>query len=227
MKTTVTNQNYARPQDEIWALQKQFREDMEKLRESMQETDRRMQETDRRIQETDRMIKALHEENLRTEAYIKDTDRQLRENMNLLTTRFTSQAGHIIEGLMEPSTVKMFQDRGYAINRCWKNFKKYNKGMGKKLEVDLLLLDDDVAIIAEVKINCTKKEIDHFIDQMKLFKEICPEYADKKIFLAVAGVNFERDSDLYAHQRGLFVIRVSNDDIFTLDPSEGDVLTTL
>ena len=82
MKTTVTNQNYARPQDEIWDLQKQFREDMEKLRESMQETDRRMQETDR-------MIKALHEENLRTEAYIKDTDRQLRENMNLLTKRWS------------------------------------------------------------------------------------------------------------------------------------------
>ena len=189
----------------------------------MKETDRLIKETGLQMKETDRLIKE-------TDQLIKETDRQMkesdlkfekmREELRELSTRFTSQSGHIIEGLMEPSVIKILQDRGYDINRCWKNFKKYNKSVGRKLEVDLLLLDDDIAIIVEVKINCTCRDVDHFIEQMRHFKEVCPEYADKKILLSMAAVNYERDSDKHAKDLGLFVIRVTNDNIFSLDPNE-------
>ena len=175
-----------------------------------------MKETDRLIKETDQLIKE-------TDRQMKESDlkfKEMREELRELSTRFTSQSGHIIEGLMEPSAIKIFQDRGYDINRCWKNFKKYNKSVGRKLEVDLLLLDDDIAIIVEVKINCTCRDVDHFIEQMRHFKEVCPEYADKKILLSMAAVNYERDSDKHAKDLGLFVIRVTNDNIFSLDPNE-------
>lgn len=198
----------------------QWIEIMELMKETdrrMKETDRQMKETDRLMKETDRLMKETDEEIKRM---MKETDRRMKD----LNTRFISQSGHIIEGLMEPSAIKIFQDRGYNINRCWKNFKKHTKDSGRRLEVDLLLLDDEIAIIVEVKINCTCKEIDHFIDQMQYFKEVCPEYADKEILLSIAAIGFERDADLYAHKRGLFVIRVSNDNIFTLDPNEGDVM---
>ena len=154
---------------------------------------------------------------------MQETDRKIKE----LTTQFTSQSGHIIEGLMEPSVVKMFQQTGYDIESCWKNYKRYNKATKRKFEVDLMLLDHDIAIIVEVKINCTCKNIDHFIDQMHSFKENCPEYAGKRILLAVASVNYERDADVYAHERGLFVIRVSNDNIFSLDSNDGDEMMVL
>ena len=176
--------------------------------EQMKETDRKMQETDRKMQETDRII--------------KETDRKMKE----MEHRFFSQAGHIIEGLMEPSAMRMFQGKGYAINSCCKNFKRFNKGTGKKIELDLLLLDDTVAIVVEVKINCTHRDIDHFIQQMGLVKELFPEYADKEIHPAIAAVNYDRDADAYAHEQGLFVIRVYNDNIFSLDSSDGDKLLT-
>ena len=174
----------------------------DEIRQMIHETSIQMKETDRRMKESDLKFEKMREE--------------LRE----LSTRFTSQSGHIIEGLMEPSAIKIFQERGYNINRCWKNFKKYNKSVGRKLEVDLLLLDDDTAIIVEVKINCTCRDVDHFIEQMRRFKEVCPEYADKKILLSMAAVNYERDSDDHAKKLGLFVIRVTNDNIFSLDPNE-------
>ena len=181
--------------------------------EQMKETDRKMQETDRKMQETDRKM--------------QETDRIIRENarqMKEIEYRFFSQAGHIIEGLMEPSAIRMFQEKGYAINRCCKNFKRFNKGTGKKIELDLLLLDDTVAIVVEVKINCTRRDIDHFIQQMGLVKELFPEYADKEIHPAIAAVNYDRDADAYAHEQGLFVIRVYNDNIFSLDSTDGDKL---
>lgn len=158
---------------------------------------------------------------------MEESDRKLKDRIDKLTTRFTSQSGHILEGLMEPSAMKMFQDKGYNIDRCWKNFKRHVKDIGKKLEVDLLLLDDEIAIIVEVKINCTKQDIDHFINQMQSFKEICPEYADKEIMLAIAAINYDRDADKYAHEQGLFVIRVYDDRIFALDPNDGDTMKIL
>ncbi|MBO4655561.1 MAG: hypothetical protein J5644_08450 [Bacteroidales bacterium] len=174
--------------------------------EQMKETDRKMQETDRKMQETDRII--------------KENARQMKE----LEYRFFSQAGHIIEGLMEPSAIRMFQEKGYDIDCCYKNFKKFNKGIGKKIELDLLLIADTKAIVVEVKINCTRRDIDHFIQQMGLVKKLCPEYADKEIHPAIASVNYDRDADAYAHEQGLFVIRVYNDNIFSLDSTDGDKL---
>lgn len=183
------------PIDEIWAL---FRE----TREQMRETDRRMQETDRRMQETNRQM--------------KETDRKYRE----LATRFTSQSGHIVEGLMEPSALRIFQNAGFDIDKCWKEMKGKNKSLGIKMEVDLFLHDTTESIAVEVKINCTKDDIDHFIEQMGKFKLIFPELAHIKVYLAIAAINFDRDADKYASEKGLFVIRVSEDDIFTLDPTD-------
>lgn len=181
-------------------------------------------DTSLKMQENERLIKELRENGKEIDRRMEESDRKLKDRIDKLTTRFTSQSGHILEGLMEPSAMKMFQDKGYNIDRCWKNFKRHVKDIGKKLEVDLLLLDDEIAIIVEVKINCTKQDIDHFINQMQSFKEICPEYADKEIMLAIAAINYDRDADKYAHEQGLFVIRVYDDRIFALDPNDGDTM---
>ena len=184
-------------------------------------------DTSLKMQENERLIKELRENGKEIDRRMEESDRKLKERMNELNSQFISQSGHIIEGLMEPSAMKMFQDKGYDIDRCWKNFSKYDKSMGKKLEVDLLLLDDEVAIIVEVKINCTRRHIDHFIKQMAYFKKVCPEYADKEIMLAIAAVNYDRSAAEYAHKQGLFVIRVFNDNIFTLDSNDGDKMKIL
>jgi hypothetical protein len=202
----------------------------DEIRQMIRETSIQMKETDRLIKETDQLIKETGLQMKETDRQMKESDlkfEKMREELRELSTRFTSQSGHIIEGLMEPSAIKIFQDRGYDINRCWKNFKKYNKSVGRKLEVDLLLLDDEIAIIVEVKINCTCKDVDHFTEQMRHFKEVCPEYANKKILLAMAAINYERDSDNYAKELGLFVIRVSNNNIFSLDPNDKEKMLVL
>ena len=202
----------------------------DEIRQMIHETSIQMKETDRLIKETDQLIKETGLQMKETDRKMQESGREfekMRKELRELSTRFTSQSGHIIEGLMEPSAIKIFQDRGYDINRCWKNFKKYNKSEGRKLEVDLLLLDDDIAVIVEVKINCTCSDVDHFIEQMRHFKEVCPEYADKKILLSMAAVNYERDSDKHAKDLGLFVIRVTNDNIFSLDPNEKEKMLVL
>ena len=51
-----------------------------------------------------------------------------------------------------------------------------------------------------------------------MFRKLFPEYCDKDVVAAVAAINYENGADTLAHEEGLLVIRVSSDDIFTLDP---------
>ena len=185
----------------------------DKLLKSIRETSEQMKETDRRMAETDRQIKE-------TDRQMKETKKELRE----LAYRFTSQSGHIIEGLMEPSALRIFQDAGYDVDRCTKNYKIHIKATGQKAEYDVILLDNTVVIVVEVKINCTKADVDHFIKQMVPFRELFPESGNKEVLGAMAAINYERDADRYAHEQGLFVIRVHDDDIFSLDDTNGDNL---
>lgn len=203
------------------------------LKEMILETSRQMRENERqRKEELERKEKKWEEEQKRKEEEQKRKEEEwrkekieMRREMREMNNRFFSQSGHIIEGLMEHSSIRMFQERGYDIDHCWKNYKRHNKASGYRAEYDLVLIDDTIAIVVEVKINCTRRDVDHFIEQMGHFKELSPEYAHKEILSAVAAVNYERDADKYAHEQGLFVIRVDEDeDIFSLDPSDNDTL---
>jgi len=169
--------------------------------------------TYKQMKENERIAKEELKE-LRT--LIKENAKQIKD----MDTKFFSQAGHIIEGLLEPSVMRLFKKAGYDIDRCTKNYKKHIKATGRKAEYDVILLDDTIAIVVEVKINCTKADVDHFIVQMGMFRELFPEAANKEVMGAMAAVNYDRESDIYAHEEGLFVIRVHDDDIFTLDRSD-------
>ena len=202
---TMQNSNLSEKDVPTWA----------ELKEMILETSRQMRENERQRKEEQKQ----KEEEWRKEKI------EMRREMREMNNRFFSQSGHIIEGLMEHSSIRMFQERGYDIDHCWKNYKRHNKASGYRAEYDLVLIDDTIAIVVEVKINCTRRDVDHFIEQMGHFKELSPEYAHKEILSAVAAVNYERDADKYAHEQGLFVIRVDEDeDIFSLDPSDNDTL---
>lgn len=175
-------------------------------------------EQDRRMAETDRQMKETYQQMKETDRQMKETDRKLKE----LANRFTSQSGHIIEGLMEPSALRIFQDAGYDVDRCTKNYKIHIKATGQKAEYDVILLDNTVVIVVEVKINCTKTDVDDFIKHMIPFRELFPEAGSKEVLGAMAAINYERGADCYAHEQGLFVIRVSDSDIFSLDDTSGD-----
>ena len=183
------------------------------MRRSQAETDRMQKETDRIIKETDRIIKE-------TAQQMKETDKKIKE----LSTRFSSTTGHIIEGLMSSSAIKIYEEAGIKIDSLCKNFKRKNKSLNLEMEMDVVLLNDTQVVVEEVKASCDKKDVEKFFHNMEKFKLLYNEYADKEVFGAVAAVNYEDGADQYAHELGLFVVRVASDEIFTLDPFKLDEL---
>lgn len=151
---------------------------------------------------------------------MRETDKKIKE----VTTRFSSTTGHIIEGLMSSSAIKMYEDKGFKINSLCKNYKRKNKQLNLEMEQDVVLFTETQVIVEEVKASCDKKDVEKFFHNMEKFKLLYDEYADKEVFGAVAAVNYEDGADTYARDLGLFVVRVSSDEIFSLDPFEMEKL---
>lgn len=144
--------------------------------------------------------------------------KETQENINKLSTEFRSAVGHIVEGLLGPSGHKMFMDAGFPVDRYCKDMYRKIKALNLAMEVDVLSYGEDLAIATEVKTNCTKKDIDTFLNKMKNFKEIFTEHSKKEVLAAIAAVNFDQDAYEYAKQQGILIIHVKDNTVFTLDP---------
>ena len=152
-----------------------------------------------------------------------------RENMNKMiadanaflrrfSIEFLGVTGHIVEGLVSSSTENVFKKAGFILHNSGKNLKRGLDSENKQMEVDVILGNEKVVVPVEVKTNFTKKKVKRFVHKMELFRSFFPECADKEVVAAVAAINYDTDADVLAHEEGLLVIRVSSDDIFTLDP---------
>ena len=150
----------------------------------------------------------------------------LDNKISKLTTDFIGTIGHIIEGLAGTKAEEMFTKQGYEISDKKRNVHRKIKILNKEMEADVVLLGEHLAIVIEVKVDCTRKNIDKFMDHMKNhFRNLFPEWNNLEILGAVAAINYEDDADAYAHENGLLVVRADSQNVFTLDKSDRNSLT--
>ena len=168
--------------------------------------ERRKADYERRKAEDERLSRE-------TKLQMQETDRKLRE----LAEQFTSTTGHITEGIMKPAAQRIFQEAGFDISHYLCNMHSKVKNEHAEMEVDLLMLNGTIAIAVEIKTDCRKKDIDHFMRQMAKFKRLFREYRDKEVLAAVAALNYDKDALEYAKKQGLLAITTTDGDLFTLE----------
>lgn len=186
----------------------------------MAEYDRRKEDHERRMAEYDQRKadyerRKAEDERLsrETKLQMQETDRKLRE----LAEQFTSTTGHITEGIMKPAAQRIFQEAGFDISHYLCNMHSKMKNEHAEMEVDLLMLNGTIAIAVEIKTDCRKKDIDHFMRQMAKFKRLFREYRDKEVLAAVAALNYDKDALEHAKRQGLLAITTTDGDLFTLE----------
>ena len=160
---------------------KELRTSTEQLRASTAELRTSQQETDRQMKETDRKIKEL-------------------------SGLFTSQWGKLVEALMRPGTVKLFQERGVLVSQMTERRTGRDRE-GRELEVDMTLVNGGIIVVVEVKTTCKVEDVTWHLDKLGRFKEAFGEYADWAVTGALAAMRFEEESDRYAYRNGLWVLR--------------------
>ena len=189
-----------------------------RIEEYRRESDRRIEESRR---ESDRRIEESRKE---TEREVKEMFAETNATIRRVSVEFLGVTGHIVEGLVSSSTEKIFKDAGFDLHDSGKNLRRELASEGKQMEVDAMLGNEKLVVPVEVKANFTEKKVKRFLHKMEMFRKFFPEYADKEVIAAIAAINYEAGVADFAHEEGLLVIRVSSDDIFSLDPVDKEKL---
>ena len=208
------------------AQMKESREDFNRqLKESREDFDRRMKESgeafDKRMKETDRRIEESRKE---TDKQIKEMFAETNATIRRVSVEFLGVTGHMVEGLVSSSVEKIFKEAGFDLHDSGKNLKRELPPDNRQMEVDAMLSNESVVVPVEVKEHFTKRKVKRWLHKMETFREFFPECADKEVFAAVAAINYEEGAAELAHEEGLLVIRVSSEDIFSLDPVDKEKL---
>jgi hypothetical protein len=162
------------------------------------------EETRRQIKETDRVLSEKFKE---TAERFKETDRILSEKFKetqKLVGRLSNSWGEFVEGLVIPSVIRMFAERDIEIERVGPRVKSH-KG-GETMEIDIIGDNSSYVVVVEVKSKLLSGDVINFIEKLGNFKYFFPNYADKKVVGAVAGISVDESVKNFAEKKGFFVI---------------------
>ncbi|MEI2422804.1 hypothetical protein V6O07_21170 [Arthrospira platensis SPKY2] len=208
--------------DDVWRLLAELAEAQKETERQFQETERRFQETDRRFQESDRRFEEtkqlLQRQSEESERHLRETERiikQQNQQLNQELGKLGNRLGEFVEWQVRPAVVQLFQQRGIAVNEFHPNISV--KRFGEALEIDLLVVNSDQAILVEVKSKLSQTDIDEHLERLEKFKRLMPRYSDVKAMGAVAGMVVPEEVARYGYRRGLFVLAQSGDSVVILN----------
>jgi hypothetical protein len=183
--------------DDVWQL-------LAELTTTQKETERMFQETDRRFQETERLLKEQSQE----------TDRKIRE-VNKQIGDLGGKWGRFVENMVAPACETLFLKRGIPVHQVSQRMKK--RLNGQTLEIDVLVTNENHVLVVEVKSSLGVNDVKDLMDDLQQFREFFPEYAQKQLYGAVAGIEIEEGADRYAYRQGLFVLAQAGETVSILN----------
>jgi hypothetical protein len=166
-----------------------FKASQADLQASREEFDRRMVEADRRMERLE----------------------QLAANASQEVGRLGDRWGLFVENMVAPAVLRLFQERGIEIRHLYR--RAVSDIPGAEMEVDILAVNGDVAVVVEVKSRLAKEDVDEFCETLQRFKQAFPERVNHQVYGAVAAIEFVKGIDRYAYRQGLFVIRQCGDSV--------------
>ncbi|MEO5341637.1 MAG: hypothetical protein H7837_14170, partial [Magnetococcus sp. MYC-9] len=125
--------------------------------------------------------------------------------------RLGGRWGEFVEGLIAPSCIAMFAERGIQVDEVYPRVKK--SIAGQEMEIDLLVANTVDVVLVEVKSHLTVEDVRHHLKKMEQFKGFFPRYAGCQAYGAVAGVVVDAQADQFAMNQGLFVIVQSGETV--------------
>ena len=187
--------------DDVWRL-------LAELTTAQKETERRFQETERLLkeqsQETDRLLREQSQE----------TDRRIRE-VNKQIGDLGGKWGRFVENMVAPDCETIFLKRGIPVHQVSQRVKK--RLNGQTLEIDVLVTNENHVLVVEIKSSLGVNDVKELQSDLNKFRQFFPEYAQKQLYGAVAGIEIEEGADRYAYRQGLFVLAQAGETVSILN----------
>ena len=167
--------------------------------------------TDHQIKETDRELKTMFVETHREFKELKHLFQRTDEKINALDGKW----GRFVEGFVVPGVKRLFGERGILLEKVYPRAEAHKQG--ETIEIDVLAVGEEHVVMVEVKSTLSVDDVKEHLQELGRFKTFFPEYADRKVLGAVAGIVIEHNVSRYAYQQGLLVIGQSGDAVCLLN----------
>jgi hypothetical protein len=154
-------------------------------------------------------IAALQESQAKTDEQLSRTDEQLSKTIKKLDDIGRQLGdlglvqGEVAEDLFFRNVRYLFkEERDLIFSDVKRNLKKRGSG-----EYDIVAVNGDAVVVIEVKNKLQKRMVDTFVDKkLPKFKEIFPEYRDRRLFGGMGALVVKDDVGRYAEKAGLYVL---------------------
>ena len=184
------------------------------LKEQSQETNQRNQETERKIlavsQEVSEVNKELSKQISAVNKQISAVNKQIGD--------LGGKWGRFVENMVAPACETIFLKRGIPVHQVGQRIKK--RLNGQTLEIDVLVTNADHVLVVEVKSSVGVDDVKALIEDLTQFRQFFPEYNQKQLYGAVAGIEIEEGADKYAYRQGLFVLAQAGETVAILNNSD-------
>jgi len=117
--------------------------------------------------------------------------------------------GKFVAEMVKPKIVELFKEKGIEIETTIQSVEGFKNGQ-KYYEIDLLLINTNVAVVVEIKSSLSVDDVNEHLERLEKIKKIAPKRIDLSrvtIYGAIAGMIVEGEADKYAYKKGLFVLR--------------------
>lgn len=200
-----------RSEEEWQKLRQETRKTQKMFQETkimFQETDKKFQETDRKFQETDRKFQ---ETDKKIEKALRSVDRLAKIAGGLGVNLGEVAEDYFIGALESRNDLAGIQYHEIIY--------KESRGNGIRGEYDILLINDKVIIIVEVKQKLVSSDISDFHDRrMPKFRTLFPEYAKRQLMGAMAALTLSNYTAEKAFDLGYFVLTQAGQQLKVLNP---------
>ncbi|MGK7944748.1 MAG: DUF3782 domain-containing protein [Microcystaceae cyanobacterium] len=193
-----------------------------------QEAQRRSEEAERRFQETERILREQNEETDRRFQEMSQEIEKMSQEIDRMSKRVdlvSQQLGKLggkwglfVENMVAPACETLFLHRGIPVHLVSQRVKK--REGGDTLEIDILVTNNDHVLVVEVKSSLGLENIKELMEYLREFRHFFPEYSNKQLYGAVAGIEIEDGADRYAYRQGLFVLAQSGENVSILNDKQ-------
>jgi predicted nuclease with TOPRIM domain len=196
---------------------------LQKLIEEGEKVSKRIKEIS---EENERGFRKLRERVDKTSEEVAKTSEEIRK-LKTEISRLTGSWGEFVEGMIEPSSIKFMEEKGFKVLQVHQEAKVSRNGMNA--EYDLYLVcekpnknnkKEKVILLVSAKTKVSSKDVDELLEDMKNFFFFLEEYKGYKLMGAIAGIRFGRGDDIYALRSGLIVMKPAGEVMQIQEPKK-------